>query len=113
MSIDQIVSLTHELKRLGCKCSLSLSVHLPIDEDEPTKATMKTVLWALNRLKAAPGQPSRDVIRAFLFYRGWIQAAEEPEEWDLQHVPTSVEALKQLSSDILKFDQDRHAPGPS
>lgn len=71
------------------------------------RATIKTVMWALNRLKAAAGQPNRDLMRKFLFVRGWIGPTDEVESWQLDQVPTSKSDLTVLQAAVLQFEQEQ------
>lgn len=132
MTIDQLVQLSHELKRMGCGVKLTLTAQLPIDPpeppplavmqaaataaaglaelplptDAPPQATMRTVLHVLNRLHGAPGQPNRELVRKYLFRRGWIGGADEPEAWNLDHVPISKDGITRVFSEISQFAED-------
>lgn len=81
-------------------------------QPEPRRATNKTVQWALNRLRAAAGQPNRDLVRQFLFKKGWVGAQDEPDLWNLDFVPTTKTQVDQLAAEIVQFDQERHKPAP-
>jgi hypothetical protein len=75
-----------------------------------TKASAKSVLWVLNQLQAAPGQPNRELVRKFLYSRGWIGPANLPEEWSLDHVPMMKKAVAALASEIQQFEIDNKKP---
>lgn len=56
----------------------------------------------LNKLKAAPGQPCRDVVKHFLRVQGWIKDGQEPEDWPIQFIPQDhVKLLR----DVDEFSQ--------
>jgi len=120
-TIEQFEALTRELKRLGCDASVSISIQIPViplgNGPEPVPAqqqipvaTNATLMWALNRLKAAAGQPNRDAIRKFLYYRGWIGPTDAPEQWNLNNVPTTKEQLLQMAGDFATWEQEAHKP---
>ena len=99
----------------GLEVHVSLSFPLKVEEEtpalaDPVKATAKTLLWALNRLKAAPGQPNRELVRKFLWARGWIDGNAEPESWNLERVPVTKEELAMIVSQVAQFEQDAKAP---
>lgn len=71
------------------------------------RATIKTVMWALNRLKAAAGQPHRDLVRKFLFVRGWIGPTDEVEAWQLDQVPTSKSELAVIQAAVIQFETEQ------
>lgn len=117
MSLPQKITALFELaERMGGIVTINVSV--PISPDKLTtgdpargeRPTARTVMWALNRLKAAPGQPNRQLVRKFLFVRGWIGSADEPEAWNLDHVPTSKTEIAQLISQVAQFEKDGKAP---
>jgi hypothetical protein len=104
-------------KRLGG--SVSISVSIPVDEadkaaEPPTEpppedqrvpvATMKTLMWTLNQLKSAPGQPNRELMRKFLYVKGWIGPTDQPEAWDLIFVPINKAKFMELYSQVAEFE---------
>lgn len=112
--IAALQSLAHQL---GGTISINLSVPLASGEEVPgvghparEVATVRTVLWALNRLKAAPGQPNRDLVRKFLFVRGWLGPTQEPEQWNLEFVPVSKSELAMIISQVAQFEKDGRTP---
>jgi hypothetical protein len=117
MHIEQLVALSHELQRQGCKVFVELRVELPVTQEHDAAAapvaTMKTVLWALNRLQAAPGQPNRELVRKFLYHRGWIGPTDQPEAWNLYQVPILKEQIAGLVGAVAQFEQEQHSPGPA
>lgn len=120
---EQINQLNEQLRQLGLQSRITLSIEIPmiallVDQEPPPlppvkpQATMKTVLWCLNQLHAAPGQPNRDIVRLYLFHRGWIEGSQECEAWHLGFVPTSRADLQKLHSEIQQFEQDQKKPKP-
>lgn len=59
----------------------------------------------LNKLKAAPGQSNRALIRDFLCFKGWIK--QEPEEWALYALPKDDEEYAALLNIIDQFERNR------
>lgn len=114
--LTRLQNLCDELKAQGCEASISVSVNIPLpvavfEEAEAARkpvATMKTVMWALNQLKAAPGQDNRELVRKFLFMRGWLEGAQEPELWQRVHVPVKKSELAQLWGEIRQFEKAQH-----
>jgi hypothetical protein len=113
------------LQTLSAYAGGKVSIHIVLDLDYPEppppdpviseakgcpKATIRTVQWALNRFKAAAGQPNRDHFRHFLYCRGWIGPIDSPEDWNLNHVPTTKKELAQLAGDFTGWEIDRHQP---
>lgn len=76
----------------------------------PEKADAQTRLRALNLLQSAPGQPNRDVFRAFLVANAWIPPLGECEDWDLAHIPLTKGGLIRLGQEVKQWDIDRHQP---
>jgi len=95
---------------------VQVSLSFPIHEEPPPppalvpQATAKTVLWALNRLRAAPGQPNRELVRKFLWARSWIAGNAEPESWNLERVPVTKEELQMIASQVAQFEVDAKSP---
>jgi len=110
--VSDLLSLA-KLHGAEVQVSLSFPLH-PVEETpalaDPVQATVKTALWALNRLLAAPGQPNRDLVRRWLFTRGWIKGNEEPESWDLSKVPVTKEELKMIVAQVRQFEADAKTP---
>lgn len=75
-----------------------------------TKATMKTVLWALNQLQGAPGQPNRELVRRFLYAKRWIGPVNLPEEWNLATVPTKKSQLAAIAAELRQYEGDQKSP---
>jgi hypothetical protein len=103
--------LLEQLIALGWQAQITLSRPLHPkskggQQPAQPQATAVTRMWALNRLQAAPGQCNRDLMRAFLLQRNWIAPAEEPESWQLEHVPCSKDSLTQLASELGQFEYD-------
>lgn len=61
----------------------------------------------LNKLKAAPGQSDRPLIKDFLYYKGWIKANQEPEDWALYALPKEDGELSDLRTLIAMFEQNK------
>lgn len=56
----------------------------------------------LHKLKAAPGEPCRDVVRHFLKVKGWIKDSQEPEDWPIRFIPQDHVGLMR---DVDEFSQ--------
>ena len=56
----------------------------------------------LSRLQAAPGQPDRALIKAFLNFKGWSDG--EPEMWALYALPKDEADFKALQEIIRTFE---------
>lgn len=77
----------------------------------PAKEASNTAalrMRALNVLQAAPGQPNRATVEAFLLHRGWIKQGEQCESWQEAHVPKSKNEMNSLAAAIQQFEADRH-----
>lgn len=96
-----------------------MSTHHPTNKSAPeaklerpasTLATEKTRMWALNHLKAAPGQDARTLVTDYLKAQSWIPVDGEPEAWDLKHVPTTQTQLRELGAAIAEFEHEQRGP---
>lgn len=56
----------------------------------------------LHKLKAAPGESNRDVVRHFLKVKGWIKDGQEPEDWPIRFIPHDHVGLMR---DVDEFSQ--------
>lgn len=61
----------------------------------------------LNRLKAAPGQPNRAVVKDYLYWKKWITGNQEPEEWALFALPKDEKEYTTLSEGLMQFEQSK------
>lgn len=121
--IERLEKLATDLRSLGCETSISITVKWPEAEpapavpvpapvptpagelDLPPKATARTIMFVLNKLKAAPGQPNRELVRKFLYVRGWVGPAEPPENWKIDYVPVSTASINALIAQIVEFEK--------
>jgi hypothetical protein len=62
----------------------------------------------LNKLKAAPGQPCRDVVKHFLKVKGWIKDGQEPEDWPIRFIPQKDRILS-FMIEVDEFSQRQAA----
>lgn len=96
-------------KDIGAQVNITITLPVPagVVDTQPAKetATMRTVMWALNLLKAAPGQPNRDLVRKFLFVKQWIGPTDEPEAWLLEHVPVTKAELATVWAQVHEFEK--------
>lgn len=119
-NIQRISDLLSLANQVGGAVNISIVVPLEMPpQEEPATApggvpretaTMRTVMWALNLLKGAPGQPNRNLVRRFLFTKGWIGGAEENESWQLEHVPTTKAELASIWSQVREFEKTLPKP---
>ncbi len=72
-----------------------------------TGATPKHLMKALNLLQGAAGQPNRAIIADFLRSKSWISGTQEPEAWNLVHVPATADQMAALVEDVAKFERSR------
>lgn len=87
----------------------------PQSQPEASRATLeasgvtvgpKYRLQTLNRLQAAPGGKQRPLVHQFLTVRGWIKPDQEPEDWQLEHLPKSAEEFVALGESIKAFERE-------
>ena len=112
MQIKDIFDAISLAERIGGTACVTITIPVTgqqgVDQlANKERATIKTVMWALNRLQAAAGQPNRDLVRKFLFVRGWIGPTDEVEGWALEHVPTSKSELAVIYAQVVAFEKEQ------
>lgn len=78
---------------------------------KPLSADSGTRLRALNVLQAAPGQPNRQLVKDYLTAQGWITLEQQPEDWDLKHVPLTQGQMRELGAAVAEFQHEQRGPG--
>lgn len=96
------------------KADLSnLREYVPAETTVPTgnaKATAKTRMEVLHKLKAAPGEPSRDLVTRFLRSKGWVLGVDgEPESWPLDFVPNTPRQIREFGVALAEFEASEAA----
>ena len=79
----------------------------PACEPEPPAlagATNQTRMKVLHELKAAPGEPNRLRITAFLEAQNWLAVPGEPESWVLGYVPNTPRLVRELGLKIAEWE---------
>ena len=81
---------------------------LPVPEiEQQFKADCANRMRLLNKLKAAPGQPNRALIKDYLCHKRLIKDNQEPEDWALFALPATDEDFSNLLNNIAEFEQNR------
>jgi hypothetical protein len=126
MSLEQkITDLLALAKDVGGAVYISINIPMPANAQignkgdpvaptpsavPPETATKRTVLWALNLLKGAPGQPNQDLVRAFLWHKGWIGPTDQPVDWRLETVPVTKAELATIYAQLREFEKTSKPP---
>jgi hypothetical protein len=84
----------------------------PAPAPKPKVATEQTRTWAIAQLDATDGAPERETLQQFLREVHWIGPAQEPENWQLDTVPTSHAQVDLLRQSLSDYEQTGEAKAP-